>query len=192
VRRGVGAAKGEPGEGRDMKSKAKESVGSVASLLAELEQAYHEAGLDCGDHLLPPAPKDELDWLAHELELPLPAELVEVYSLHGGQEYFGSGTTGLFGQYRLFQPDAVRAVHRDYCEIINGMHNNDTWDPLLIPFAGWDAYDLCIHSRTGRVCEFTASSGCILSRHRPNIAGVLRELLAAVREGKEPQLQEEG
>jgi hypothetical protein len=171
--------------------KATESPAALASLIAELKRAYRDADLDCADRLLPPAPKTELDRLAHELGLTLPAELVEVYAIHGGQKYFGSGTSGLFGRYRLFEPDAVLRIHRDYCDIINGMHNNDVWDRLLIPFAGWDAYDLCIHSRSGEVCEFTANSGCSLSRHRPSIAAVLRELLAAVRAGEEPDLQDE-
>jgi hypothetical protein len=170
--------------------KADVRPGSVASLLAELKQAYHEAGLDCGDHLLPPAPKTELDRLAHELGLPLPPELVEVYAVHGGQEYFRSGTTGLFGWHRLYAPDPVLRTHQMYVEIINGMHNNDTWDPLLIPFAGWDAYDLCIHSRSGGVYEFTANSGCSLRRVAPGIEAALRELIGAVRKGdRQPRLR---
>jgi hypothetical protein len=173
------------------KKKAGVGPGSVASLLGQLKRAYLDAGLDCGDRLLPPLPKTELDRLSHELGLPLPPELVEVYAAHGGQEYFGSGTTGLFGWHRLWAPDAVLRTHQMYVEIINGMHNNDTWDPLLIPFASWDAYDLCIHSRSGGVYEFTANSGCSLHRIGPSIEAVLRQLVGAVRSGAEPRLQPE-
>ena len=60
------------------------------------------------------------------------------------------------------------------------------WVPLLIPFASWDAYDLCIHAESGEVWEFIPNGGLI--RHRRSIAAVLREVTEAVRAGGEPQL----
>ena len=60
------------------------------------------------------------------------------------------------------------------------------WVPQLIPFASWDAYDLCIHAETGEVWEFIPNCGLI--RHRPSIAAVLKKVIAAVRAGGEPQL----
>jgi hypothetical protein len=58
--------------------------------------------------------------------------------------------------------------------------------PRLIPFASWDAYDLCIDAESGEVWEFIPNNGLI--RHRPSIAAVLREVIEAVRTGREPQL----
>jgi hypothetical protein len=58
--------------------------------------------------------------------------------------------------------------------------------PQFVPFASWDAYDLCIHAQSGEVWEFIPNTGLI--RHRPSIAAVLEEVVAAVRAGKEAKL----
>jgi hypothetical protein len=60
------------------------------------------------------------------------------------------------------------------------------WVPQLIPFASWDAYDLCVHAESGDVWEFIPNCGLI--RHRQSVAAVLREVIDAVRSGREPQL----
>lgn len=158
---------------------------SITSLIAELKQAYADAGLDCAAGLLPPASKTDLDVMTAELALPLPAELREVYAIHGGQEYFKAGVTGLFGSHRLWHPREVVEVYKDNCDILLQYGN---WRVELIPFAAWDAYELCIDAVTGEVWEFTASGG--LSCHRPTIAVVLQEILDAVLAGEEPMLRE--
>jgi hypothetical protein len=160
----------------------------LASLIAELKQAYHDAGLDCGDGLLPPAPKTELDRLAHELSLTLPAELVALYAVHGGQKS-RAPVAGLFGSHELNTPAEVVSHHKGNCDNFLG-YEGAVWRPRLIPFASWDVYDLCVDSRSGKVCEFTYTGGGSLRCHRPSIAAVLREMLEAVRAGEEPRLRE--
>jgi hypothetical protein len=170
---------------------------TVASLIAQLKQVYASAGLDCGDDLLPPADEELIRALPRELAMPLPAELQEVYRTRGGQEYIKPGVTGLFGEHRLLTPAEVLEHHRMYCDncLLDPLPAFPPaagewgyWVPQLIPFASWDAYDLCVHSTTGEVWEFIPNTGLI--RHRPSIAAVLREILEAVRAGREPQLGE--
>ena len=167
----------------------------VASLIEEAKRVYEAAGLDCGQGLLPPADKAAIDDLARELSLPIPPELREVYRVHGGQEYVAPGVTGLFGEHRLLTPTEVVEHHRIYSDCCRRdpppafpppEGEWGYWVPQLIPFASWDAYDLCIHAESGEVWEFIPNSGLI--RHRPSIAAVLREVMAAVRAGEEPQL----
>jgi cell wall assembly regulator SMI1 len=161
----------------------------------ELNQAYASAGLDCGDGLLPPIDESAIEALAQELSMPLPAELREVYRTYGGQETIDPGTTGLFGEHRLLTPDEVVEHYQMFCEncLLDPLpafppapDDWGYWVPQLIPFASWDAYDLCIDSETGEVWEFIPNTGLI--RHRPSIAAVLSEVLDAVRSGREPQL----
>ena len=168
---------------------------AIAAMIAEAKQAYAAAGLDCGYALLPPSDEASIDAIAAEISQPIPPELREVYHVHGGQEYVSPGVTGLFGQHRLHTPTEVVDHHRMFSD-------NCLLDPLpvfpppsdewgywvrqLIPFASWDAYDLCIHAETEEVWEFIPNCGLI--RHRPSIAAVLREVIAEVRAGGEPQL----
>jgi hypothetical protein len=161
----------------------------LASLIAELKQAYQDAGLDCANGLLPPAPKTDLDRLAHELSLALPAELLALYAVHGGQKDVTPGVKGLFGRHELHTPAQVVANHKINCDNFLG-YEGAVWRPMLIPFASWDAYDLCVDSRSGEVWEFVVPGGGSLRCHRPSIAAVLRELLDAVRAGQEPKLRE--
>ncbi len=170
---------------------------TVASLLAQLKQAYAAAGLDCGDGLWPPANERGIRALSQELAMPLPPELQEVYRTHGGQDDIGPGVTGLFGEHRLLSPAEVLEHYRMFQEncLLDPLPAFPPapgewgyWVPQLIPFASWDAYDLCVHSTTGEVWEFIPNTGLI--RHRPSIAAVLREVLEAVRSGGEPQLGE--
>jgi hypothetical protein len=169
---------------------------SITSLIAELKRAYASAGLDCADGLLPPAEQSARAVLAQELSMPVPRDLLEVYQVHGGQEYVSPGVTGLFGMHRLLAPAEVADHHQMYLDncLLDPLPTfppaTDDWGywvPHLIPFASWDAYDLCIHSESEEVWEFIPNIG--LTRHRPNIAAVLEEILAAVRSGGEPQLQ---
>src|ERR1051325_3084381 len=160
----------------------------MARLIAELKQTYASAGLDCGNGLLPPVKSTELNLLSKQLGLPLPSELREVYAVHGGQQYIGPGITGLFGQHRLHTPAEVVEHHQIYCdhclrdplpEFPPRPNEWGYWVPQLIPFASWDAWDLCIDSESGGVWEFIPKSGLI--RYRPSIAAVLQEILIAVR-----------
>ena len=166
----------------------------VASLIEEAKRVYADVGLDCGDALLPPAPDADIDALGEELGVPVPAELRTVWRVHGGQEEVGAGVTGLFGWHRLISPRQSADNHRLYCEtcVIEPESFPPTpgawgsWVPELIPFATFNDCDLCIHAGSGQVWEFRPGGGLLLSR--PSIAAVLREVIAAVRAGREPEL----
>ena len=169
----------------------------MESLIAEAKRVYAEAGLDCGDALLPPATDAALDGIGAALSLTVPLELRAVYRVHGGQEYVPPGVTGLFGEHRLHTPAEVVEHHQMFAEnclldprpaFPPAAGEWGYWVPELIPFASWDAYDLCIHAGTGKVWEFIPNTGLI--RHRRSIAAVLREVIAAVRAGGPPQLGE--
>ena len=147
---------------------------AIKSLIAEAKQAYAAAGLDCGDGLLPPAREEDIAAIAAALALPVPAELHDLYRVHGGQKYIEPGVTGLFGQHRLHTPDEVVEHHqmfsdcclRDPLPTFPPPANEwGYWIPQLIPFASWDAYDLCVHAESGEVWEFIPNAG--LLRHRP-------------------------
>ena len=168
---------------------------ALATLIERAKQAYAAAGLDCGDALLPPVEHGVINHLSQTLSLPVPHELQEVYGVPGGQDYVAAGVTGLFGQHRLHTPAEVV----DHFQMFNENCLLDPlppfpppadewgyWSPQLIPFASWDAYDLCLHAVTGEVWEFIPNTGLI--RHRPSIAAVLEEVILAVRSGSEPQL----
>jgi hypothetical protein len=170
---------------------------SIPTLIDEAKRVYAAAGLDCGDALLPPADEVAVDAIGEALALLVPPELREVYRVHGGQEYFEPGTRGLFGEHRLHTPAEAVEHHRMFAEncLLDPLpgfpppaDESGYWVPQLIPFASWDAYDLCIDAELGEVWEFIPNSGLI--RHRPNIAAVLREVIQAVRAGREPQLGE--
>lgn len=170
----------------------------MKSLIAEAQEVYAAAGLDCGRGLLPPAGEDAIERIALELSLPIPEELRAVYAVHGGQDYIPPGITGLFGEHRLHSPAEIIENHKIYAENYyvafdpppafppSGEEDPGYWVPELLPFASWDAYELCIHAMIGEVWEFLPSSGLI--RHRASIASVLEEVIAAVRAGNAPQL----
>lgn len=169
----------------------------VESLIAEAKRVYAEAELDCGDALLPPADDAAIDRIAAALSLPVPPELRTVFRVHGGQEYVSPGVTGLFGQHRLHTPAEVIEHHQVFAEnclleplpaFPPAASDWGYWVPELVPFASWDAYDLCVHANTGEVYEFIPNTGLI--RHRPSVAAVLREVISAVRAGRPPQLGE--
>lgn len=169
----------------------------MESLIAEAKRVYAEAGLDCGDALLPPAEEAAIDGIAAALALPVPAELRAVLRVHGGQEYVPPSVTGLFGEHRLHTPAEIVQHHQMFAEncLLDPLpafppapDDWGYWVPELIPFASWDAYDLCIHAATGEVWEFIPNTGLI--RQRPSIAAVLREVIAAIRSGGPPQLGE--
>ena len=168
---------------------------ALTELITEAKHAYTAAGLDCADGLLPPADKSDLDALAAALRMRLPPELLALYRIHGGQEYHRAGDTGLFGVHRLLTPAEAVEIHLMFAE--NCLRDplpefppaGDDWGywvPELIPFASWDAYDLCVHAESGEVWEFSPNFGLI--RHRPSIAAVLREVIAEVQVGREPEL----
>ncbi len=169
---------------------------TMASLIEEAKQVYTAAGLDCGLALLPPVEASAIDALAEALALPVPPELWDLFRVHGGQGYLEPGVTGLFGAHRLLTPAEVLEHHRMFCDNCPldpppafSPEPNDWgyWSPQLIPFASWDAYDLCIHSESGEVWEFIPNTGLI--QHRPSIAYVLEEVIAEVRAGREAQLR---
>lgn len=167
----------------------------IASLIEEAKRAYEAADLDCGFGLLPPADEADVDAIGKRLLLPVPGDLRAVYRIHGGQESFGAGVSGLFGQHRLHTPEEVVEHHEMFAEncLLDPLpayppvdEETGYWIPRLIPFASWDAYDLCMDAETGEVWEFIPNSGLI--RHRPSLAAVLREVIEAVRAGGEPAL----
>lgn len=169
----------------------------IEALIAEAKQVYELAGLDCGHGLLPPASEDKIASIATRLSLPVPEELRAVYQVHGGQNYIDPGVTGLFGEHRLHTPDEL--VEHQQMHVENYLTAFDPppvyppaagqsaeWVPELLPFASWDAYELCIHAHTGEVWEFLPIEG--LTRRRDNIAAVLSEVIVAVRAGGEAQM----
>lgn len=167
----------------------------IADLIAEAKRVYAAARLDCGDGLLPPSGKAAVDAIEHALSVTVPPELCELYRLHGGQRYRSPGVSGLFGEHRLLSPDEAIDHHRIYSQTClldprpafpPAEGEAGYWVPELIPFASWDAYDLCIHARRTDVWEFLPSSGLI--RHFPNIATVLQTAISAVAAGQEPTL----
>jgi hypothetical protein len=165
----------------------------IASLIEEAKRVYAEAGLDCGDGLLPPASEADVDAVGEALGLPVPLELRELWRVHAGQEE-GSGVTGLFGWHRLLPPAKAVEYNRLYGEtcVIEpatfppAPGTWGSWVPELIPFATFNDCDLCVHAGSGQVWEFRPGGGLLLSR--PSIAAVLRELIALVRAGQEPRI----
>jgi hypothetical protein len=170
---------------------------SLKELLTELATAYAaNPSLDCGDGLLPPASEEAIQQAEVQLGLRVPDELRDVLRIYGGQKCIGAGITGLFGHHRLHTPLEITEKHQmflDNClldplpEFPPESGGRGYWIPALIPFASWDAYDLCIHTDRGDIWEFEPYGGLI--RHRPNIAAILRELIDAVKAGKEPELR---
>ena len=170
----------------------------MEALITKAKKVYAAAGLNCADGLMPPSGKEAIDRIASALSLPIPEELRALYSVHGGQEYIHPGTTGLFGAHRLYSPEEVIESHGIYTEYYlpsldppptfppEDDEDPGFWVPELIPFASWDAYDLCIHAYTEEVWESLPSTGLI--RHRPSIASVLEEVIASVAAGNEAEL----
>ena len=163
----------------------------LSELIEKLCRAYKVAGLKCGDKLLPPANMDEIDELGRTLELKIPPELRELYSIHGGQEYFGAGTLGLFGKHRLHAPSEGIEHHSIYTECFDApllsledINTEENWAPQLIPFASWDKYDLCIDSVSGSVWEFSPNDGVL--RVADSIEQVLKKLIVQIERGEEP------
>jgi hypothetical protein len=164
-------------------------------LIDEAKRAYAAAALTCGDGLLAPAADAEVNAITKALSLPVPRELRQVYQVHGGQQYIAPGVTGLFGEHRLHSPAEVVVKHcmfMDTCvlgPLAAFPPQQDDWGywvPQLLPFASWDAYDLCIDAASGEVWEFIPNTGLI--RHRASVSAVLREVIVEVRAGREPQL----
>lgn len=166
----------------------------LAEIIEEAKTVYAAAGLNCGDGLLAPAEEHAIDAIAAKLALPVPEELRNLYRTHGGQDYISPGITGLFGSHRLLTPSQlveqqlmISGNCDDYYPEANlprPEYEWPYWDYRLLPFASWDAYDLCIHADSGNVWEFEPYSG--LMRRWPNIEAVLSEAVAAVRAGKHP------
>jgi len=168
---------------------------TIFELIDEAKRLYSAAGVSCGAGLLPPAADAEVDAIAEALSLPVPPELREVYRVHGGQQYVSPGVTGLFGEHRLHTPAEVVEHHRVFADncLLDPLptfppreEDWGYWVPELIPFASWDAFDLCLHCERGDVWEFIPNTGLI--RQRPSIAAVLREVIDEVRAGRVAQL----
>lgn len=168
----------------------------IASLVEEAKRAYADAGLDCGEGLLPPTSDADIDAVGEALGLSVPPELRELWRAHGGQDEVGAGVTGLFGWHRLISPRQAVEFNRLYGEtcIIDpttfppAPNTWGSWVPELIPFATFNDCDLCAHAESGEVWEFRPGGGLLLSR--PSIASVLRELIAQVGEGREPHIED--
>jgi cell wall assembly regulator SMI1 len=167
----------------------------ISKLINELEAAYTTAGLDCGYGLQAPASEDTIRQLEEKLAVPLPEELKALLRVHGGQEYIGAGTTGLFGRHRLLSPSEIVEWYEMtldnyqlYCsdppdKFPPEEGRGGWWNPRLIPFASWDAYGLCIHSDRGDVWNFEPYSGLI--GYLPSIAASVRFLIDEVKAGRE-------
>ncbi len=166
----------------------------MRELVAELIRAYAAAGLECGRELLPPADDRAVRSVEEALSVPVPVELRELWSIHGGQRYFGAGTRGLFGRHRLHAPAEVPKKHRElWANAVLDMPKSGRPPQLgeppvteQIPFASWDQFTLLIDPPDGTVWEFSPSMG--LRLRRPSIAAVLRELLGLVQSGAELHL----
>lgn len=166
----------------------------MEALVAELVQAYRQAGLGNGSQLLPPASSTDIDRVSRELGVAVHADLRGVWMGHGGQRDFGAGVSGLLGHHRLLSPDEAIEKYRliwaaEPNEVPPGTpprpYNRPV--PELVPFGAWDTYALCVHGVTGEVWEYLPSPG--LLRHRPSIPAVLRELVEVVRAGAEADLR---
>jgi hypothetical protein len=159
----------------------------IAVLIREAVQVYAAAGLNCGHELLPPASDADIDAIALATKQPVPEMLRALYRTHGGQGYLSNGTRGLFGRHALFSPAEAIADHRLLMSFganepsVEPLEKHGFWQPQLLPFAGWDAYHLCVHSTTGVVWEFVPDGG--LRDNWSNIMSVLEELIATVRQG---------
>ncbi len=170
-------------------------VPSVQELLTQLSTAYAEADSPRGSLLLTPATEEELESLAQQLGVPIPPQLRALWLFHDGQEYFGSGTEGLFGRHRLLSVSGALEQHRMLDEnwldggeppsYPPGKGDGGGWCRDLIPFASWDAFDLCVHAHDGHVWEFEPYDG--LKCHWPSIAAVLEAALASA-DAEEPDL----
>ena len=140
---------------------------SLETLVYKAIATYKAAGLDCGDKLLPPAEKAAVDRIEAATGVKVTAELRELYSIVGGQEYVSPGTTGLFGRHRLYTPAKVIEHHEISCDncimeappgMTPAIPDEDYWRRELLPFAGWDAFDLCFEP-DGAVREFNPHWG---------------------------------
>jgi hypothetical protein len=167
----------------------------IIILLEELTEAYTKDLSDCVDGLLPPASEETIREVEGRLGQRIPNELRELWRVYGGQKGIGPGITGLFGQHRLHSPHETLERHQmnlDNClqdplpEFPPHPGTWGYWIPDLIPFASWDAYDLCIHSHYGDVWEFNPYTG--LTKYQPSIAAVLNELIHSVKSGRKPVL----
>ncbi|MBY0232215.1 MAG: SMI1/KNR4 family protein [Gemmataceae bacterium] len=165
-----------------------------AALVGKLRRAYDAAGLDCGHGLRAPASDESVRRVTERLGLPVPPSLRAIWRLHGGQRYLGSGTTGLFGSHRLHSPAQAIEHHRLHMEFhadLSGrfpppVGKESGFHPRLLPFASWDAYDLCLDTATGAVWEFHRDLTGGTSR--PSLRAVVAELLALMEAGRRPQL----
>lgn len=169
----------------------------LAARLEKLKQAYAAAGTDCGKQLLPPVIPQSLARAEQRLGVVLPPSLRELYQIHGGQRYVPPGVTGLFGRHRLYTPAGMVRAYRmllDCClldplpQFPPARGECGYFHPRLLPFAGWDAYDLCIDAQSGRVWEFEPHTGLSHGVRFPSIAAVVRRLLAQLKDGQEPAL----
>ncbi len=165
-------------------------------LIRELERAYAQVGLDCGTDLLPPASDADIDAAARAIGQSVHDDLRAVWRVYGGQRRFAV-VSGLFGSHRLLTPaEAVKKYRLIWDAELETppplaapvLYNRPVLE--LVPFAGWDAYSLCVHAASGEVWELVPSPGLV--RHRTSIEAVVRDLLAAVRTGAaEPDFRRE-
>ncbi len=150
--------------------------------IATLHATFADKGIEPGGELLPPATSAELAQLREQVG-PLHPDLETLWPLHGGQgsDDFG-GTTGLFVSHALLSPAQAGEQHEMLVE--NWLiHRSEpephppaddeagAWSVNLTPFAGWDAYLLCMDATTGEVWEFYPNSG--LDRHYPSLLALI-------------------
>ncbi len=101
----------------------------------------------------------------------------------------------LFPQYRLHTPEEVVGKHemfQAHClwdpppKFPPDSDEDGYWVPSLIPFASWDAYDLCIDAQRHDIWEFCPNIGLI--KVLPSIASVALALTGRVDSGEEANL----
>ena len=169
---------------------------SLKDQLQKLKQAYVEAGLDNAKQLQPPVSTKLLRQAEKQMGQKLPADLRELYLIHGGQRYVPPGSTGVFGTYR-FVP--VTIMVRDYLKFKERLKKEKaskfppksgqkgSFHPSLIPFAGWNTSDLCIDG-SGRIWEFEPERGLSETVRYPSMTALIKDLLSKVKAGKKAKL----
>jgi cell wall assembly regulator SMI1 len=134
----------------------------LSELLERITEAHDNAETDRAAELLPPATPGSVRALGEALAIVVPSELAQIWEVYGGQAAFSPGVEGLFLQHRLFSPDECLEEYRSLEEIAEDSlpgpvaypptsSDGGWWVPRLLPFAGWDAYLLCVDVEDGVV-----------------------------------------
>ena len=137
--------------------------------LKQLIKLYKTLKLENSDELLQGVTPQQINVLEESLGITLHESLKKLLSIYGGQDELDCGIIGLFGQHRLFSKDEIISSYKnnymyiweegDYNEADEPGKNHFHWHPNLIPFAGWDSYELVMCYKTGKIWEFEPYRG---------------------------------